>query len=139
MQGAQRCRSTTLRVIQVILCDPNGQKVARRSSRYHTRIFPFPCHALRCTAVAAHCRPAVINLCQLRCRQPFGRGFCCRCAVALVSFYDFCMSLCCCNRSGTTQRMRTVHSCITHTPRARQFLYLFRLKLSFSACPLIEK
>lgn len=77
MQGAQRCRSTILRVIQVILCDPNGQKVGTGSSQYHTRISP----PLSCTAVAAHFRPAVINLCQLRCRQPFGRGFCCRCAV----------------------------------------------------------
>lgn len=54
------------------------------------------------------------------------------------------MSLCCCNRSGTTQRMRNMHSCITHTPRAWQFLYLYLLLalsliLSLSRFSLIEK
>lgn len=135
--AARRCHSTTLRVIQVILCDPNGQKVGREvRTASAARLLPAPCC---CTPVAAHFRPAVINLCQ-RCRAVVnvsGHGFCCR-SHSRAELLPFPFTTFACHFVAVTAAgPRSVCAICTHALRIRPvldnfFICIFLRFLPFS-------
>lgn len=140
--AARRCHSTTLRVIQVILCDPNGQKVGREVRTASAA----PCS---CTSVAAHFRPAVINLCQ-RCRAVVnlsGHGFCCRSHSRAVPLPFPFTTFACHFVAATAAGPRGVCAICTHALRIRPVLdnfficifFLRFLSFSLSLFSLIEK